>query len=554
MSSVTAGNAATTEKIFYDDVIVKKFLTATIFWGAAAFVVGLLAALQLAYWPANMDLSWLTFGRIRPLHTNAAIFAFGGNIIFAGMYHSTQRLLKTRMYSDVLSNIHFWGWQLIIVGALITLPLGYSHGKEYAELEWPIDIAIAVVWVIFAVNYFGTIAIRRVKHLYVAIWFYIATIITVAVLHIVNSIEIPVALFKSYPVYAGAQDALVQWWYGHNAVAFFLTTPFLGLMYYYVPKAANRPIYSYKLSIIHFWSLVFIYIWAGPHHLLNTSLPDWAQTLGMVFSLMLWAPSWGGMINGLLTLRGAWDKVRTDPILKFLAVAVTFYGMSTFEGPLLSIKSVSSLAHYTDWIIGHVHGGTLGWNGFLTFGVIYYLVPKLWNRDMYSVRLMNWHFWIGLLGILLYYISMWASGITQGLMWMAIGENRQGRRGGNGQYDGPERNGQGPQEARSHERHLHRAHVHSHSGRLGNRDYPHAFHVQISPGRGKDRALHAARARGKGHLRKGRLLRLPFPDDKEASLRRPQVRRQLYPRRIDVRQAVPVGLQAYGARPRPRGQ
>ncbi|MEZ4546365.1 MAG: cytochrome-c oxidase, cbb3-type subunit I [Thermodesulfobacteriota bacterium] len=425
MSSVTAGNAATTEKIFYDDVIVKKFLTATIFWGAAAFVVGLLAALQLAYWPANMDLSWLTFGRIRPLHTNAAIFAFGGNIIFAGMYHSTQRLLKTRMYSDVLSNIHFWGWQLIIVGALITLPLGYSHGKEYAELEWPIDIAIAVVWVIFAVNYFGTIAIRRVKHLYVAIWFYIATIITVAVLHIVNSIEIPVALFKSYPVYAGAQDALVQWWYGHNAVAFFLTTPFLGLMYYYVPKAANRPIYSYKLSIIHFWSLVFIYIWAGPHHLLNTSLPDWAQTLGMVFSLMLWAPSWGGMINGLLTLRGAWDKVRTDPILKFLAVAVTFYGMSTFEGPLLSIKSVSSLAHYTDWIIGHVHGGTLGWNGFLTFGVIYYLVPKLWNRDMYSVRLMNWHFWIGLLGILLYYISMWASGITQGLMWMAIGENGQ---------------------------------------------------------------------------------------------------------------------------------
>ncbi|OGE19126.1 MAG: cytochrome C oxidase Cbb3 [Candidatus Dadabacteria bacterium RIFCSPHIGHO2_12_FULL_53_21] len=425
MSDARAGNAAITEKIYYDDDIVKKFIYATIFWGAAAFVVGLLAALELAYWPANLELPWLTFGRIRPLHTNAAIFAFGGNIIFAGIYHSTQRLLKTRNFSDLLSNFHFWGWQLIIVGALITLPLGYSHGKEYAELEWPLDIAIAVVWVVFAVNFFGTIAIRRVRHLYVAIWFYIATIVTVTLLHVVNSIEIPVAMFKSYPVYAGVQDALVQWWYGHNAVAFFLTTPFLGLMYYYVPKAANRPIYSYRLSIVHFWSLVFIYIWAGPHHLLNTALPDWAQTLGMIFSLMLWAPSWGGMINGLLTLRGAWTKLRTDPIIKFLAVAITFYGMSTFEGPLLSIKSVSSLAHYTDWIIGHVHGGTLGWNGFLTFGIIYYLVPRLWNTKIYSQRMMNWHFWIGLLGILLYYISMWASGITQGLMWRAIGENGQ---------------------------------------------------------------------------------------------------------------------------------
>ena len=425
MSSLTAPNQGIMDRIIYDDEIVKMFLYATIFWGAAAFAVGLLAALQLAFWPANLELEWLTFGRIRPLHTNAAIFAFGGNIIFAGIYHSTQRLLKTRNFSDLLSKVHFWGWQLIIVGALITLPLGYTMSKEYAELEWPLDIAIAVIWVVFAVNFFGTIAIRRVRHLYVAIWFYIATIVTVALLHIVNSIEIPVALFKSYPVYAGVQDALVQWWYGHNAVAFFLTTPFLGLMYYYVPKAANRPIYSYKLSIIHFWSLVFIYIWAGPHHLLNTALPDWAQTLGMVFSLMLWAPSWGGMINGLLTLRGAWHKLRTDPIIKFLAVAVTFYGMSTFEGPLLSIKSVSSLAHYTDWIIGHVHGGTLGWNGFLTFGVIYYLVPKLWNTKMYSHRLMNWHFWIGFLGILLYYISMWASGITQGLMWQAIGENGQ---------------------------------------------------------------------------------------------------------------------------------
>ncbi|MEQ9618468.1 MAG: cytochrome-c oxidase, cbb3-type subunit I [Deltaproteobacteria bacterium] len=425
MSQDNGPKSTVLEKVVYDDEIVKMFLYATIFWGAAAFMVGLLAALQLAFWPANLEIPWLTFGRIRPLHTNAAIFAFAGNIIFAGIYHSTQRLLKTRNYSDFLSKFHFWGWQLIIVGALITLPLGYTMSKEYAELEWPLDVAIAVVWVVFAANFFGTIAIRRVKHLYVAIWFYIATIITVALLHIVNSIEIPVAFLKSYPVYAGVQDALVQWWYGHNAVAFFLTTPFLGLMYYYVPKAANRPIYSYKLSIIHFWSLVFIYIWAGPHHLLNTALPDWAQTLGMIFSVMLWAPSWGGMINGLLTLRGAWHKLRTDPIIKFLAVAVTFYGMSTFEGPLLSIKSVSSLAHYTDWIIGHVHGGTLGWNGFLTFGIIYYLVPKLWNTKMRSQRLMNWHFWIGFLGILLYYISMWASGITQGLMWQAIGENGQ---------------------------------------------------------------------------------------------------------------------------------
>lgn len=411
------------DKIVYDDDIVKKFVIATIFWGAAAFLVGLLVALELAYWKANLNLPWLTFGRIRPLHTNAAIFAFGGNIIFAGVYHSIQRLLKTRLYSDTLSRIHFWGWQLIIVGALITLPLGYSQSKEYAELEWPLDIAIALVWVIFAVNFFGTIAIRRVRHLYVAIWFYIATIITIAALHIINSIEIPVGLLKSYPVYAGVQDALVQWWYGHNAVAFFLTTPFLGLMYYYVPKAANRPIYSYKLSIIHFWSLVFLYIWAGPHHLLNSALPDWTQTLGMIFSLMLWAPSWGGMINGLLTLRGAWHLLRTEPIIKFLAVAVTFYGMSTFEGPLLSIKSVNSLAHYSDWIIAHVHGGTLGWNGFLTFGIIYYLVPRLWNNKMYSHKLMNTHFWVGLLGILIYYISMWAAGITEGLMWRAVDAN-----------------------------------------------------------------------------------------------------------------------------------
>lgn len=408
------------DKFTYDDDIVKKFVLATMTWGGAAFLFGLLAALQLAYWPLNLNLEWITFGRLRPLHTNAAIFAFAGNAIFAGIYYSSQRLLKTRMFSDLLSKMHFWGWQLIILAAAITLPLGYTQSKEYAELEWPIDIAITVVWVIFAVNFFGAIKKRRERHMYVAIWFYIATIITVAVLHIINSIEIPVSFLNSYPVYSGIQDALVQWWYGHNAVAFFLTTPFLGLMYYFVPKAANRPVYSYQLSIIHFWSLVFIYIWAGPHHLLYTALPEWAQTLGMVFSLMLWAPSWGGMINGLLTLRGAWHLLRTDPIIKFFITAVTFYGMTTFEGPLLSIKSVSSLAHYTDWIIGHVHGGALGWNGMLTFGMIYFLVPRLWNTKLHSVKLATTHFWIATLGVLMYYISMWAAGITQGLMWRAV--------------------------------------------------------------------------------------------------------------------------------------
>lgn len=408
------------EQIYYDDKIVKMFLMAMLTSAGIAFLAGLLAAIQLAWWPANMNLEWITFGRLRPLHTNAAIFAFAGNAIFAGIYHSTQRLLKTRMASDLLSHVHFWGWQLIILSAAITLPLGYSQSKEYAELEWPIDIAITLVWVVFAINIFWTIAKRREKHLYVAIWFYIATIVTVAVLHIVNSIEIPVGAFTSYPVWAGIQDAMVQWWYGHNAVAFFLTTPFLGLMYYYIPKAANRPVYSYRLSIIHFWALVFIYIWAGPHHLLNTAMPDWAQTVGMVFSIMLWAPSWGGMINGLLTLKGAWHLLRTEPVIKFLVTAVTFYGMATFEGPLLSIKAVSSLAHYTDWIIAHVHGGALGWNGFLSFGMAYYLVPKLWRTKLYSKKLAEWHFWIGLLGILTYYLSMGAAGITQGLMWMAI--------------------------------------------------------------------------------------------------------------------------------------
>jgi cytochrome c oxidase cbb3-type subunit I/II len=411
------------EEIYYDDDIVKKFILATMVFAGIAFLAGLVAALQLAYWPMNFNLEWLTFGRLRPLHTNAAIFAFAGNAVFAGIYHSSQRLLKTRMFSDTLSRIHFWGWQLIILAAAISLPLGYSQSKEYAELEWPIDIAITLIWVVFAVNFFGTLYKRREKHLYVALWFYIATIITVAVLHIVNSIEIPVSYMQSYPVYAGIQDALVQWWYGHNAVAFFLTTPFLGLMYYYLPKAADRPVYSYRLSIIHFWALVFIYIWAGPHHLLYTSLPEWAQTLGVVFSVMLWAPSWGGMINGLLTLRGAWHLLRTDPIIKFFVAAVTFYGMATFEGPLLSIKSVSSLGHYTDWIIGHVHGGTLGWNGFMVFGMFYYLIPKLWNTKLYSQKLATWHFWIGFLGAIGYYLSMLVAGITQGLMWRAIDSN-----------------------------------------------------------------------------------------------------------------------------------
>ncbi len=413
-------NSSLSERIYYDDDIVKKFVLATMIWAGAAFLFGLLAAFQLAYWPLNGNLEWITFGRLRPLHTNAAIFAFGGNAIFAGIYHSSQRLLKARMFSDLLSKMHFWGWQLIILSAAITLPLGYSQSKEYAELEWPIDIAITVVWVLFAINFFGTIKRRREKHLYVALWFYIATIITVATLHIVNSIEIPVAFLQSYPVYAGIQDAMVQWWYGHNAVAFFLTTPFLGLMYYYVPKAANRPVYSYRLSIIHFWALVFIYIWAGPHHLLYTSLPAWAQTLGMVFSVMLWAPSWGGMINGLLTIKGSWHLLRTEPLIKFFVAALTFYGMVTFEGPLLSIKSVSAVGHYTDWIVGHVHSGTLGWNGFLTFGMIYYLVPRLWKTELYSKKLLENHFWIGLTGVLLYYISMVVAGITQSMMWRAL--------------------------------------------------------------------------------------------------------------------------------------
>jgi cytochrome c oxidase cbb3-type subunit I/II len=408
------------EKYTYDDAIARMFVVATLFWGAVAMVVGILAGLQLASPAFNLETSWLSFGRLRPLHTNAAIFAFAGNSFFGGIYYSTQRLLKARMFSDTLSRLHFWGWQAIIVSAAITLPLGISQSREYAELEWPIDIAIAVVWVIFAVNFFGTIARRRERHLYVAIWFYIATIVTVALLHIFNNMVMVAGAWKSYPIYAGVQDAFMQWWYGHNAVAFFLTTPFLGLMYYYMPKAANRPVFSYRLSILHFWTLVFIYIWAGPHHLHYTALPAWASTLGMVFSLMLWMPSWGGMLNGLLTLRGAWHKVAEDPILKFFVVAVTFYGMSTFEGPLLSIKAVNALSHYTDWTIAHVHGGALGWVAFLTFGMVYWLLPRLFQAELWSKKLAEVHFWIGTVGILLYIVAIYAAGITQGLMWRAF--------------------------------------------------------------------------------------------------------------------------------------
>jgi len=405
------------EKFSYDNKIVRNFAIATIVWGIVGMIVGLIAALQLAYPAMNFSNQYTSFGRIRPLHTNAVIFAFVGNAIFMGVYYSLQRLCKARMFSDKLSKIHFWGWQFIIVSAAVTLLMGFTSGKEYAELEWPVDILIAFIWVIFAVNMFGTIARRREKHMYVAIWFYIATVVTVAVLHIVNSIELPVGMFKSYPVYAGVQDALVQWWYGHNAVAFFLTTPYLGMMYYFLPKAANRPIYSYRLSIIHFWSLIFIYIWAGPHHLLYTSLPDWAQSLGTVFSIMLIAPSWGGMINGLLTLRGAWDKVRESPVLKFMVVAVTAYGMATFEGPMLSLKNVNAIAHYTDWIVAHVHVGALGWNGFLTFGILYWLIPRIYNTTLYSNKLANFHFWIGTLGIVFYAVPLYWGGITQSLMW-----------------------------------------------------------------------------------------------------------------------------------------
>jgi cytochrome c oxidase cbb3-type subunit I/II len=407
-----------TTTIVYNDKITRQFIWASVLFGIVGMLLGVVIALQLAFWPANVT-QYFSFGRLRPLHTNAVIFAFVGNMIFAGIYYSSQRLLKVRLPSDKLGAVHFWGWQLIIVAAVVTLPLGITQGKEYAELEWPIDIAIAGVWLVFAYNFFWMLKRRNEKQLYVALWFYIASIVTITVLHVVNSLAIPVGLIHSYSVFGGVQDALVQWWYGHNAVAFFLTTPVLGIMYYFVPKAADRPVFSYRLSIIHFWALVFLYIWAGPHHLLNTALPDWAQTLGMIFSLMLWAPSWGGMLNGLLTLRGAWDKLRRDPVLKFFAAGLTFYGMATFEGPLLSIKAVSSLAHYTDWIIGHVHAGALGWNGFMAAGMFYFLVPRLYGTKLYSREGANLHFYLGTFGILLYVVAMWVSGITQGLMWRA---------------------------------------------------------------------------------------------------------------------------------------
>ena len=404
------------EKFHYDNKIVRNFGIATVLWGIIGMTVGLLAAFQLFTPDANLGNQYTTFGRIRPLHTNAVIFAFVGNGIFMGVYYSLQRLLKARMFSDLLSKVHFWGWQLIILAAAITLPLGFTTSHEYAELEWPIDIAIALIWVVFGINMFGTIIKRRERHMYVAIWFYIATFVTVAVLHIVNSFQLPISAFKSYYLYAGVQDALVQWWYGHNAVAFFLTTPYLGMMYYFLPKMANRPIYSYKLSILHFWSLIFIYIWAGPHHLLYSSLPGWAQSLGVAFSIMLIAPSWGGMINGLLTLRGAWDKVRDDAILKFMVVGITAYGMATFEGPLLSLKQVNAIGHFTDWIVAHVHVGALGWNGFLTFAILYWLVPRIYQTEIFSKKLIGVHFWIGTLGILFYAIPMYLAGFAQGLM------------------------------------------------------------------------------------------------------------------------------------------
>ncbi|ODS82590.1 MAG: cytochrome C oxidase Cbb3 [Cytophagaceae bacterium SCN 52-12] len=407
----------TLDEFEYDNKLVRNFALATVIWGGVGMLVGVLAAFQLVFPGLNLDLPYTTFGRIRPLHTNAVIFAFVGNGFFTGMYYATPRVLKTPMYSKLLGQIHFWGWQAIIIMAAITLPLGLTSGKEYAELEWPIDIAIAVIWVLAMINLIMTTIHRRTEHIYAAVWFFIASFVTVALLHVVNSIELPISLTKSYSVYAGVQDALVQWWYGHNAVAFFLTTPYLGLMYYFLPKAANRPIYSYRLSIVHFWSLIFLYIWAGPHHLLYTALPDWAQSLGTVFSVMLIAPSWGGMINGLMTLRGAWDKVRDDVVLKFMVVAVTAYGMATFEGPMLSLKNVSAIAHYTDWIVAHVHVGALGWNGFLTFGILYWLFPRLYNRPLYSQKLANFHFWIGTIGILFYAIPMYWAGWVQSAMW-----------------------------------------------------------------------------------------------------------------------------------------
>ncbi|MFK7955054.1 MAG: cytochrome-c oxidase, cbb3-type subunit I [Lysobacterales bacterium] len=408
----------------YNDKVVRQMAVMTVIWGIVGMTVGVLIAAQL-YWPAlNFDLPWFTYSRLRPLHTNAVIFAFGGTALMATSFHVVQRTCHTRLISDALASFVFWGWQLVIVLAAITLPLGLTQSKEYAELIWPIDVLIAVVWVAYAVVFFGTIAKRQVKHIYVANWFYAAFILTVAVLHIVNSLAIPTSLTHSYPIYSGAIDAMVQWWYGHNAVGFFLTAGFLGMMYYYVPKQANRPIYSYRLSVVHFWALISIYMWAGPHHLHYTSVPDWAQSLGMVFSLILLAPSWGGMINGMMTLSGAWDKLRDDPILKFMIVSLSFYGMSTFEGPMMAIKTVNALSHYTDWTIGHVHSGALGWVAMMTVGTLYCLIPRVFGKEaMFSTSLINVHFWTTTIGIVLYTVAMWIAGISQGLMWRASNED-----------------------------------------------------------------------------------------------------------------------------------
>src|SRR5918994_1508195 len=404
----------------YNYKVVRQFAIMTIVWGVVGMAVGVLIAAQLLWPELNFNVPYLSYGRLRPLHTNAVIFAFGGSALFATSYYVVQRTSHARLFCDRLAAFTFWGWQAVIVLAAITLPMGITSGKEYAELEWPIDLLIAAVWVSYAVVFFGTLWKRKIPHIYVANWFFGAFILTVALLHIVNSAAMPATFWKSYSAYAGVQDAMVQWWYGHNAVGFFLTAGFLGMMYYFIPKQAERPVYSYRLSIIHFWSLIFLYIWAGPHHLHYTALPDWAQTLGMTFSVMLWMPSWGGMINGIMTLSGAWDKLRTDPVLRFLVVSVAFYGMSTFEGPLMSVRQVNALSHYTDWTIGHVHSGALGWVAFISFGAVYFLVPKLWGkRELWSLKLVSYHFWIATIGIVLYITAMWVSGIMQGLMWRA---------------------------------------------------------------------------------------------------------------------------------------
>jgi cytochrome c oxidase cbb3-type subunit 1 len=408
----------------YNYKVVRQFAIMTVVWGVVGMLVGVIIAAQLIWPELTYGVPWLSYGRLRPLHTNAVIFAFGGCALFAASYYVVQRTSHARLFSDGLAAFTFWGWQAVIVLAAVTLPLGITTAKEYAELEWPIDILIALVWVAYAVVFFGTLAKRKVAHIYVANWFFGAFILTIAILHIVNSAEVPVTFWKSYSAYAGAQDAMVQWWYGHNAVGFFLTAGFLGMMYYFVPKQAGRPVYSYRLSVVHFWALIFTYMWAGPHHLHYTALPDWAQSLGMVFSLILLAPSWGGMINGIMTLSGAWHKLRTDPILKFLIVSLSFYGMSTFEGPMMSIKTVNALSHYTDWTIGHVHSGALGWVGLVTMGSMYYLIPRLFGRtEMYSTRLINVHFWIATIGIVLYIAAMWIAGVMQGLMWRAVGDD-----------------------------------------------------------------------------------------------------------------------------------